>query len=116
MNKWVSGIRVGVGMFAGLSATAQATTVYNVQSTSIVNCGSASHGLWTGQQKFSGGSCGDYYDISGAHTVNDDNADTNNWTGNFNAFAINPQGTTANIALTFFRTLRRLRSTRPRVA
>jgi hypothetical protein len=101
MNKWVSGILVGVGMFAGLSATAQATTVYNVQSTSVVNCGSASHGLWTGQQNFSGGSCGNYYDNSGVYTVNDDDADTNNWTGTFNAFAINPQGTTANIALTF---------------
>jgi hypothetical protein len=101
MNKWVSGILVGAGMFAGLSATAQATTVYSVQSTSVVNCGSASHGLWTGQQNYSGGSCGNYYDISGVYTVNDDDADTNNWTCSFNAFAINPQGTTANIALTF---------------
>jgi len=101
MYKWVSGILVGAGMLAGISATAQATTVYNVQSTSVVNCGTAPHGLWTGQQNFSGGSCGNYYDISGVFTVNDNDADTNNWTGSFNAFAINPQGTSANIQLTF---------------
>lgn len=101
MNKWISGILAGAGLLAALSATAQATTVYNVQSTSAINCGSAPHGLWTGQQNFSGGSCGNYYDIAGVFTVNDDDADTNNWTGSFNAFAINPQGTTANIQLTF---------------
>ena len=101
MNKWVTGILVGAGMLAGLSTVAQATTVYNVNSTSVVNCGSASHGLWTGQQNFSGGSCGNYYDIAGVFQVNDDDADTNNWTGSFDAFAINPQGTTAEIHLTF---------------
>ena len=101
MNKWVTGILVGAGMIAGLSATAQATTVYSVQSTSVVNCTGAAHGLWTGQQNFPGRSCGNYYYISEVYTVNDDNADTDNWTGTLNAFAINPQGTTANIALTF---------------
>lgn len=101
MNKWVTGFFVGASMLAGISATAQATTVYSVQSTSVVNCNGAAHGLWTGQQNFSGGSCGNYYDISGVFTVNDDDADTNNWTGSLNAFAINPQGTEATVALTF---------------
>jgi hypothetical protein len=105
MNKWIKGVLVGAGVIAGVSATAQATTVYNVQSTSATNCTTggapAPHGLWTGQQNFSGTGCGNYYDISGIFTVNDDDADTNNWTGSFNAFAINPAGMTADIQLTF---------------
>ena len=88
-------------MLGGISGAAQATTVYSVQSTSVVNCSGASHGLWTGQQNFYGGSCGNYYDISGIFTVNDNDANTDNWTGSFTAFAINPQGTEANINLTF---------------
>lgn len=105
VNKWVASALVGAGMMAGVSATSQAATVYNVQSTSATNCSTggtpAPHGLWTGNQNFSGTSCGNYYDISGIFTVNDDDADTNNWTGSFSAFAINPAGTTADIQLTF---------------
>ncbi len=104
-NKWTTAALVGAGMMAGVSATSQAATIYNVQSTSATNCSvggnPASHGLWTGNQNFSGTTCGNYYDISGIFTVNDDDADTTNWTGSFNAFAINPAGTTANIQLTF---------------
>lgn len=101
MKKFVTGMLAGAVMLGGISGAAQATTVYSVQSTSVVNCSGASHGLWTGQQNFSGGSCDNYYDISGIFTVNDNDANTDNWTGSFTAFAINPQGTEANINLTF---------------
>ena len=101
MKKFVTGMLAGAVMLGGISGAAQATTVYSVQSTSVVNCSGASHGLWTGQQNFYGGSCGNYYDISGIFTVNDNDANTDNWTGSFTAFAINPQGTEANINLTF---------------
>ncbi len=88
-------------MLGGISGAAQATTVYSVQSSSVVNCSGASYGLWTGQQNFSGGYCDNYCDISGIFTVNDNDANTDNWTGSFTAFAINPRGTEANINLTF---------------
>jgi hypothetical protein len=45
MFKWVSGVVVGAGVLAGLSGAAQASKVYFVQSTIILNCGSVSHGL-----------------------------------------------------------------------
>ena len=54
MKKFVTGMLAGAVMLGGISGAAQATTVYSVQSTSVVNCSGASHGLWTGQQNFSG--------------------------------------------------------------
>ena len=104
MIRWVTGAIAGVGMLAGIAGAAQASTVFAVTSTSVVNCGSASHGLWTGNQNFSGGSCGNYYDITGAFTLNDDDADPLNWSGSIVATAVNPQGLTAsiNIALSDF--------------
>ena len=104
MFKWVTRVLAGAGVLAGLSGMAQASEVYFVQSTSVVNCGSAAHGLWTGGQNFSGGTCGNYYDISGTFTLNNDDASTANWSGSIVATAINPQGVTAsvNIALSNF--------------
>ena len=104
MFKWVTGAVVGAGVMAGLSGLAQASEVYFVQSTSVVNCGTAPHGLWTGQQNFTNGTCGNYYDISGTFTLNNDTASTTGWTGSIVATAVNPQGAiaTVNIALSNF--------------
>ena len=61
MIKWVAGVLAGASILAGISGVAQASEVYFVQSTSVVDCGgTAKHGLWTGQQNFSGGTCGNY--------------------------------------------------------
>tara|TARA_R110000787_G_scaffold50776_3_gene120719 strand:- start:82 stop:798 length:717 start_codon:yes stop_codon:yes gene_type:complete len=81
---------------------ANASVVYLVSNTSVVNCGSAPHGLWTGGQNFSGGSCGNYYSIgNGAiFTLNNDDADSANWTGSLNGLAVNPQGVSAQFNLT----------------
>jgi hypothetical protein len=105
MIKWVAGVLAGASILAGISGVAQASEVYFVQSTSVVDCGgTAKHGLWTGQQNFSGGTCGNYYDISGTFTLNNDAPSTTGWTGSIVATAINPQGVTAtvNIALSNF--------------
>jgi hypothetical protein len=104
MFKWVAGSVVSLGIMTGLTGIAQASQVYLVQSTSVVNCGLAPHGLWTGQQNFSGGTCGKYYDISGTFTLNNDDASPLNWSGSIVATAINPQGAiaTVNIALSNF--------------
>ena len=104
MIKWVAGVLTGASMLAGISGVAQASEVYFVQSTSVVNCGSAPHGLWTGQQNFSNGTCGNYYDISGTFTLNNDAPSTTGWTGSIVATAVNPQGViaTVNIALSNF--------------
>lgn len=104
MYKWVAGIVVGAGVMAGLSGVSQASQVYLVQNTSVVNCNNSPHGLWTGQQNFTGGTCGQYYDISGAFTLNNDTPSTAGWTGSIVATAINPQGAiaTVDIALSNF--------------
>jgi hypothetical protein len=83
------------------SVAAHASAVYLVSSTSVINCGSAPHGLWTGGQNFSGGSCGKYYHIGGGttFTLNNDDADSANWTGSLDGFAVNPQGVLAEIHL-----------------
>jgi len=47
--KWFSGLVVAAGVAAGAAGAAQASTVYLVSSTNVVNCGTAPHGLWTGQ-------------------------------------------------------------------
>ena len=100
--KWFTGLAVAAGLMTGVAGIAQASTVYLVSSTSVVNCGSAPHGLWTGNQNFSGGTCGNYYDISPGMTfvVNDDDANPLNWNGTLDGFAINPQGLQAEIHLT----------------
>lgn len=84
--------------FAG---AANAGVVFSVSSTSVANCGSAQHGLWTNGENFSGGSCGNYYDIQNGmtFTLNNDDADSSNWTGSLNGFAVNPQGVLAEIDL-----------------
>ncbi len=97
MIKWVAGAIAGAGMLAGIAGGAQASTVFVVSSTSVVNCGTASHGLWTGNQNFSGGACGNYYDIGGIFTLNNDDADPLNWSGSIVATAVNPQGLSASI-------------------
>lgn len=104
MLKWVAGVVVGAGVVAGLSGVAQASQVYFIQSTSVVNCGGAAHGLWTGQQNFTNGTCGNYYDIGGTFTLNNDDASPANWSGSIVATAVNPQGAiaTVNISLTDF--------------
>lgn len=101
--KWFSGLVVAAGVAAGAAGAAQASTVYLVSSTNVVHCGTAPHGLWTGQQNFSnGGSCGNYYDISPGTTlvINDDDADPLNWSGTLDGFAVNPQCLQAEIHLT----------------
>lgn len=104
--KWVAGVLAGASMLAGISGMAQASEVYFVQSTSVVGCtgANASHGLWTGGQNFSNGTCGNYYDISGSFTLNNDAPSTTGWTGSIVATAVNPQGViaTVNIALSNF--------------
>lgn len=104
MFKWVAGMVVGAGVISGLSGMAQASQVYFVQSTSAVNCGSAPHGLWTGQQNFTNSTCGNYYDISGTFTLNNDDPSPASWSGSIVATAINPAGAiaTVNIALSNF--------------
>ena len=100
--KWFSGVVVAAGVLAGAAGAVQASTVYLVSSTSVVNCGNAPHGLWTGQQNFSNGSCANYYDISPGMTlvINDDDPDPLNWSGTLDGFAINPQGLQAEVHLT----------------
>jgi hypothetical protein len=101
--KWFSGLVVAAGVAAGAAGAAQASTVCLVSSTNVEHCGTAPHGLWTGQQNFSnGGSCGNYYDISPGTTlvINDDDADPLNWSGTLDGFAVNPKGLQAEIHLT----------------
>ena len=45
MKKFVTGMLAGAVMLGGISGAAQATTVYSVQSSSVVNCSGASFGL-----------------------------------------------------------------------
>lgn len=98
------------GLVKGLTATvlavsfagaANAAVVFSVSSTSVVNCGSAQHGLWTNNQSFGGGSCPDYYDIQAGttFTLNNEDVDSSNWTGSLQGFAVNPVGVLAEINL-----------------
>ena len=88
---------------AGLLALclpAHATIVYNVTSTGQAHCGlNPSHGLWTASDF--GGSCGNYFDISGTFTIDDSNSDSSLWTADFIATATNPQSVVATIDLDF---------------
>lgn len=101
MKSLLSKIVVAAAVAVLGSVSAHASAVYVVTSTSVINCGTAPHGLWTGGQNFSGGSCGNYYDIGGGttFTLNNDDADSANWTGSLDGFAVNPQGVLAEIHL-----------------
>lgn len=92
MNAWRTAA-VGAAALAGLIAAplASASLVkqYQVSSTSVVNCAGAPHGLWTNDYVLDpGGSCANYYDISGTFRILDDGA--GNWSGHLDATATNP--------------------------
>ena len=84
----------------GIQAGAQAAKVYNVSSTSVTNCGSAPHGLWT--NNYYSGACGNYFDIQdgSTFTFNNDDANPANWTGSLNMTAQNPFGLVATMSFT----------------
>jgi len=81
---------------------AQATVIYSVSSTRVVNCSGAPHGLWTASDT-GGGSCSNYFDIQegSTFTIFDNDADSANWTAVLDATAENPQGVLADILITF---------------
>jgi hypothetical protein len=88
-------------MISLLAIPAYATTVYNVSSTSVVNCSGSEHGLWT-DSDITGGSCSNYFDIQddSTFTIFNDDADSNNWYAELDMTALNPQGLEADIFLT----------------
>lgn len=57
--------------------------------------------MWTGGQNFSAGAAAtiNYYDTGGGttFTLNNDDADSANWTGSLDGFAVDPQGVFAEI-------------------
>ena len=73
------------------SLPSSATVIYNIGSTSKVNCTNSPHGLWTNSE-IGGNSCSNYFDIEGTFTIFDDDADSSNWTAKLIATASNPQG------------------------
>ena len=88
-------------LLAVLCIPAHATLVYNVSSTSKLNCGGGPHGLWTNTD-FGSPSCDDnYFDISGTFTVDKTSADSSAWFGSLVATATNPDSVEASIFLTF---------------
>lgn len=99
--------RIGTGlivaMFTGvLSPIALADVIYDVSDTSVVNCSSAPHGLWTNNDT-GGGSCSNYYSMQAGSTLTIFNNDPNqaNWTAALSATAENPNGVIATINLNF---------------
>ncbi len=83
-----------------IALSSQASVIYGVTNTSKVNCTGAAHGLWTNSD-ISGGSCSNYFSIDGTFTLNNDDADSANWTAILDATALNPQSISADIYLTF---------------
>lgn len=85
-----------------IALPAQAVVVYDVSSTSVVNCSGAAHGLWTNGD-IGGGSCSNFFDIQDGSTFTlfNDSGDSSDWTGQLVATAMNPQGVVADINLTF---------------
>ncbi len=83
-----------------MALPAQATIVYDVSSTSVVNCSGAPHGLWTNGD-IGGGTCSNYFDIQAGSTftIFNDDADSANWYAELDATAKNPQNVLANIFL-----------------
>ena len=98
-KKLVMGVAVAIAAL-GVGAGAQAATVYDVSSTSVTNCGSAPHGLWT--NNYYSGSCANYFDIQqgSTFTFNNDDANSANWTGSLDMTAINPFGLVATVNFT----------------
>jgi hypothetical protein len=84
-------------VFGMFSLPSNAAVIYDVSSTSKVNCGTAKHGLWTNQD-INGGSCSNYFDIMGSLTI-DNSGLPSNWTAVIEATATNPQGLVATISL-----------------
>ena len=97
----IKGIAVAALTVFG-SVAANASAVYNVSSTSVINCGSAAHGLWTNNVNISSSGCGNYYDMLGGSLFTLFNDDTNsaNWTATLVGSSINPAGVVASINLT----------------
>ncbi|MEM7564564.1 MAG: PEP-CTERM sorting domain-containing protein, partial [Pseudomonadota bacterium] len=83
-----------------LISNSHAALIYQVSDTSVVNCTDSPHGLWT-NNSVGGGSCSNYFSISGLFTVDNSDADSDNWTGSLVATATNPQNVVANINLSF---------------
>lgn len=96
----VTKILAAAGVMALSAGTASADILYELSSTSVVNCSGAPHGLWTNTVRPGGGSCAQFFDIQAGSTllVRDDG------TGQLTATAMNPGGITAiiDIALSGF--------------
>ncbi|NKB37945.1 MAG: PEP-CTERM sorting domain-containing protein [Gammaproteobacteria bacterium] len=90
-----------LSILLALSISAQATIVYNVTSTSKVNCSGSPHGLWTSTD-FGSPSCNDnYFDITGTFTIDNSSLNSADWTGSLIASATNPDSVMADINLLF---------------
>ncbi|MDZ7829557.1 MAG: hypothetical protein U5K33_08775 [Halofilum sp. (in: g-proteobacteria)] len=88
-------------MALATTASAGLLQQYQVSSTSVVNCSDAPHGLWTNDYILDpGGSCANYYDISGTFSIFDDGSGP---TAHLDAIATNPGpgSTTALIDMWF---------------
>lgn len=74
---------------ATLASHASATVQYHVRSTSVVNCDSAPHGLWTNND-IGGGGCANYFNIYGLLEIDNMAADSSLWTATLTGVAANP--------------------------
>lgn len=83
-----------------ITCSTQASVIYDVTDTSVINCSGAPHGLWTSGD-ISGGSCSNYFSIGGLFTLHNDDANSDNWYATLESTATNPQNVNADINLTF---------------
>jgi hypothetical protein len=72
-----------------IASHASATVKYDVRSTSVVNCDSAPHGLWTNSD-MSGGDCANYFNIYGLLEIDNLASDSSYWTATLTGAAANP--------------------------
>ena len=98
MKRVLTGCSIaGLCAALALPGVAGATMKYSVSSTSVENCSGAPHGLWTNDLNLPGGSCANYYDISGTFEIGNAGSPV----GHLDATASNPFGTLAAIDIWF---------------
>ena len=90
--KYLKIIMAMIALCGFSNANATLIKEYDVSSTGKLNCSNSPHGLWT-NSAISGGSCANFFDITGSFKQFADG------TASLNATAINPDGLMAIIRL-----------------